>query len=74
MVDYFYTTKRKKNVYMGHGLIKIIMCDENVDFNHFFFFFSENICGHPPVPVNAKLVREGTKATYVCDDGYRLFG
>ncbi|KAL5239939.1 hypothetical protein ACI65C_007349 [Semiaphis heraclei] len=34
----------------------------------------ENVCGHPPVPVNAKLVRDGAKATFVCDDGYRLFG
>lgn len=35
---------------------------------------TENVCGHPPVPVNAKLVRDGAKATFVCDDGYRLFG
>ncbi|KAF0761516.1 sushi, von Willebrand factor type A, EGF and pentraxin domain-containing protein 1, partial [Aphis craccivora] len=37
-------------------------------------FSVNNVCGHPPVPVNAKLVRDGAKATFVCDDGYRLFG
>ncbi|VVC27820.1 Hypothetical protein CINCED_3A015381 [Cinara cedri] len=35
---------------------------------------TDDTCGHPPVPVNAKLVRQGAKATFVCDEGYRLFG
>lgn len=37
-------------------------------------------CGHPAVPLNAKLslpkseLVQGTVATYTCDDGYELFG
>lgn len=54
----------------------------NIDYVFFYYFlilfifiFSiENVCGHPPVPVNARLVRDGAKATFVCDDGYKLFG
>jgi len=37
-------------------------------------------CGHPEVPVNARLsltnpdLAVGTAATYTCDEGYELFG
>jgi hypothetical protein len=37
-------------------------------------------CGHPAVPVNARVsltdpdLATGTAATYTCDEGYELFG
>lgn len=42
--------------------------------------FSEIKCGHPPIPVNAKVklsspkLTSGTSATYECDEGYETFG
>lgn len=42
--------------------------------------FSAIICGHPPVPVNAKVtinsktLEPGSTATYICDEGYETFG
>ncbi|CAG9136646.1 unnamed protein product [Plutella xylostella] len=41
---------------------------------------SERRCGHPAVPPNARVslsatdIVPGTVASYVCDDGYELFG
>lgn len=43
-------------------------------------FFSEIKCGHPAVPMNARVslsattLAPGTIATYVCDEGYETFG
>ena len=43
-------------------------------------FFSVVKCGHPEVPVNARVsltnpdLAVGTAATYTCDEGYELFG
>lgn len=42
--------------------------------------FSDIKCGHPAVPVNARVslssttLAPGTTATYICDEGYETFG
>nr|CAD7569537.1 unnamed protein product [Timema californicum] len=48
---------------------------------HFIgFTSSEARCGHPAVPVNSRVslsnpdLKQGTTATYTCDEGYELFG
>lgn len=48
--------------------------------NQLVCLLSEPRCGHPAVPVNARVslsattLAPGTIATYVCDEGYETFG
>lgn len=62
-------------------LFKIIYrCSHRNNFPLVSFCISEIRCGHPAVPVNARVslssttLTRGTIATYVCDEGYETFG
>ncbi|KAI4469516.1 complement component-related sushi domain-containing [Holotrichia oblita] len=74
-------------------LLRVQLCEmlmvaqqEDLTFATYYLWFSVTMsteklkCGHPAVPVNAKVtlssttLSPGTIATYLCDEGYETFG